>query len=436
MPTTWSLEQNIVWKTELPAWSGGTPIIWGDRIFITSPSKSAAAAPASSPQPSASRPRLGGNAFAQPGPQRRGPGGPGGPGGRRGGFGRGGRDPGGQTLFILCLSRKDGHELWRYELDEGNQLRNKGNATSPSPVTDGKHVWVVSGNGAVAALDMDGHEIWKRKLQDDYGQFDINWGYASSPLLYEGKLIVQVLQGNKRREPAYIVAFDAATGNPLWRVIRPTDAPSESPDAYTTPALLKAGGRVQIVISGGDYVTGHDPNTGAELWRTPGLNPNKARDYRIISSPVVVGDTIIAPTRKTPLLALKPSGPTEVPVIWQWTKNGGPDVPTPTSDGKYVYLVEDQGLVSCVDITSGEAVWGPRRSGAGPTSASPLLADGKLYILNENGETVVLAAGPEYKELAKNELDGSYTLSSPVAAGSQLFIRTGTHLYCIGNSAP
>src|SRR5262249_36866662 len=161
-------------------------------------------------------------------------------------------------LLLICLSRKDGKELWRQELDEGNQIYNKQNSSSPSPVTDGKHVWVVTGTGAVTAFDVDGHTIWQHFLQREYGRFGLNCGYASSPLLHDGKLIVQVLQGMRTADPSYIVAFDALTGKVLWRQERPTDAVAESHDAYTTPALLQVGGKTQIVISGGDYITGHD----------------------------------------------------------------------------------------------------------------------------------------------------------------------------------
>jgi outer membrane protein assembly factor BamB len=177
--------------------------------------------------------------------------------------------------------------LWKRELDSGNRTWNKQNAASPSPVTDGELVWAVTGTGAVAAFDMDGKEVWKRNLQSDYGEFGLNWGYASSPLLHSGRLIIQVLHGNNTDDPSYLVALDAATGRELWRKERATDAVRESPDAYTTPAFLVHEGKPQIVISGGDYVTGHDPETGNELWRAGGLNPRKAPNYRIVASPVV-----------------------------------------------------------------------------------------------------------------------------------------------------
>lgn len=390
IPTSWSLEKNIVWKAELPSWSGSTPVIWEDRIFLASPS------PAQKPEE---------------------------------------REPGGREIYILCLSREDGSEHWRYRLGDGNVLWRKHNSTSPSPVTDGAHVWVVTGNGVVTCLSVDGKPIWTRDIQKDYGDFGLNFGYASSPILYDGKLIIQVLHGMHTDDPSYIVALDAGSGREIWREARATDAAWESPDSYTTPALLEHDGRTQIVITGGDCVTGHDPSTGREAWRAYGLNPERRGNYRIVASPVVVGDMIYAPTRRRPLLALAAGGTGDVSrnVRWKWEGAGAPDVPTPVCDGKYFYMVDDRGLATCLDAKTGAVVWGPERTAQGVVSASPHLADGKLFLLNEYAVTTVLAAGPEFKVLATNELDDTYTLSSPVSAGSQLFIRTATHLYCIGH---
>lgn len=412
LPTEWSLEknQNIVWKAELPSWSGGTPVIWGDKIFVTSPSKADSQEPAATSQESGKR----------------------GKGGQR-------RDPGGQTLMLLCLSKKDGSLLWQRDLDTGNRTYNKQNSSSPSPVTDGRHVWVVTGNGVVTAFDMDGRELWKKNMQQAYGNFGLNWGYGSSPLLFDGKLIIEVLHGHKTDDPSYLVAFDVETGKEVWRKERPTDALNESPDAYTTPALLTINGQQQIVVSGGDYITGHDPKSGEELWRAAGLNPDKSPVYRTVNSPVVADGMIYAGTRQKPLIALKAGGKGDVStsnLAWKWDATGGPDVPTPVTDGKYFYMVADNGLLTCLDAKTGSKIYGPERIGVGATvSPSPLLADGKLYITGENGVTVVLAAGPEFKPLATNDLDGSFTLSSIAVSGQQLFLRTSTHLYCIGNQA-
>jgi outer membrane protein assembly factor BamB len=368
------------------------------------------------------------------------------PGGFKGKDGKGGKgpgggyggnsDPGGDALLLLCLAKKDGNVLWQRELDTGNRLYRKQNCSSPSPVTDGKHVWTLTGTGAVAAFDMDGKELWKRNIQQDYGKFGLNWGYGSSPILFEGKLIIQVLHGNNTDEPSYLVALDSATGKPVWRKERPTDALAESPDAYTTPALLTVGGKPQIVVSGGDYVTGHDPATGEEIWRAAGLNPQRQGNFRIIASPVVAGDMIFAPTRRKPLLAIRAGGKGDVTESHTaWTFAFGPDVPSPLSDGKYFYSIDDGGVAHCLDAHTGKVIWGPERTNVGVTiSSSPIMADGKIYITLENAQTVVIAAGPQYKLLATNDLDGTYTLSSIAVSGQQLFLRTSTHLYCIGNT--
>lgn len=397
LPVSWSEAGNIVWKTPLPWWSGGSPVIWGERVFVTSPSKPETA--------------------------------------QDGAVEHMERDPGGPELLLLCISKANGEVLWERSLDSGNKLWRKQNGSSPSPVTDGQHVWAMTGTGAVVAFDMEGQELWRTNLQEKYGAFGQMFGYGSSPLLYDGKLIIQVLHGYTTDEPSYLVAFNALTGDVAWRIERPTDAENESPDAYTTPTLLHHEGVTQIVIAGGDYVTGHEPQTGLEVWRAAGLNPRKINNCRIIASPVAVDGMIYAPTRKRPLLALRAGGKGDITtshLAWQWDEFGGPDVPTPACDGTYFYMVEDRGAVTCLDAETGVAVWGPERTDRGTVSASPLLADGKLYITNEDGVTTVLAAGPEFQVLATNELPGLYVLSSLAVSGQQLFLRTATHLYCIG----
>jgi outer membrane protein assembly factor BamB len=409
LPMKWSVTENIVWKTPLPSWSAATPIIWGDRIFITSPSKS---------EPKEEPP-----AQEQPEPtqQRR----------RRR---RPSLDPGGPELFLFCISKKDGKILWKRQLDDKNHIHRKQNDATPSPVTDGKNVWVVTGTGKVTAFDMNGKQIWKKDLQQEFGPFGHNWGYGSSPLLHDGRIIVEVLHGMRTDDPSYIVSFDAKTGKIQWRQERPTDAQRESPDAYTTPVLLKQDGKTQFVISGGDYVTGHDFKTGKEIWRAAGLNPLKRSNYRVVPTPIIVDGLIYAPTRKKPLLALRVGGTgdiTESHLAWKYEGSGAPDVPSPISDGKHFYMVDDRGLVTCLDAKTGAVIWGPETTTEGIVSASPVLSEGKLYILNEKAVTSIVSVESEFKLLATNELDGTYTLASPAVSGSQLFIRTSTHLYCI-----
>lgn len=160
LATEWSLTKNILWKTELPSWSAATPIIWGDRIFITSPSASESSQSSSESatvEPAGSQQKI----------QRR--------------RSRPQMDPGGDILYLFCIAKKDGRILWKQEIDTKNEIHRKQNDATPSPVTDGRHVWVVTGTGMVAAFDMDGRSIWKKNLQDEYGVFGLNWGYASSP---------------------------------------------------------------------------------------------------------------------------------------------------------------------------------------------------------------------------------------------------------------
>ena len=409
LPVKWSQTENIVWKTPLPSWSAATPIIWGGRIFIVSPSK-----PESEPDTVPKQP-----AEQDQGTRRR----------RRSAL-----DPGGPRLLLLCISKKNGKILWQRELDNKNQIHRKQNDATPSPVTDGKHVWAVTGTGKVAAFDMEGQPIWKKDLQKDYGPFGHNWGYGSSPLLHGGSLIIEVLHGMKTDDPSYVVSLNAETGKVLWYQERPTDAQRESPDAYTTPVLLEGDGRTQVVISGGDYVTGHDFKTGKEIWRAAGLNPLKRPNYRVVPTPVIVDGLIYAPSRKKPLLALKVGGTGDITgshLVWKYEGSGAPDVPSPVSDGTYFYMVDDRGLVTCLDAKTGTLIWGPEATTEGIVSASPVLAEGKLYITNENGVTSVVSVGSGFELLATNELDGTYTLASPAVSGKQIFIRTSTHLYCI-----
>ena len=395
LPTSWSETENIVWKTPLPSWSGSTPIIWGDKIFIMTPSR-----------------------------------------GEEGGHGSDADRPSvGAQVLLLCLDKKDGHVLWERGLDTGNENINKQNDSSPSPVTDGDHVWAMTGTGLLAAFTMDGDPLWRFDIQENYGAFGLQFGYGSSPLLYEDMVIVQVLHGYNTDDPSYLVAFDGVSGEVRWKVERPTDAVYESPDAYTTPLPVTHDDRTDIVISGGDYVTGHDPATGVERWRAAGLNPEKSRLYRIIASSVSCCGMIFSPTRQKPLLALRAGGSGEITtshLVWKWEERYGPDVPTPACDGAYLYFADDRGMALCLEPTTGKVLWGPERTARGVVSASPLVADGKIYITNEDAVTTVLAAGSAYKELAVNKLDRSYTLSSIAVSGSRLYLRTATHLYCIG----
>jgi outer membrane protein assembly factor BamB len=382
LPVRWSKTEGITWMLDLPAWSGSTPIVWGDRIFLN---------------------------VAEDLKQRE-----------------------GINLFLWCVDRNKGTVLWKRPLGGGNHQERKQNMSTPSPVTDGRHVWVMTGTGILKAFDFEGQEIWARDIPKDYGRFGLNWGYGSSPLLHGDSLFVQVLHGMRTDDPSYLLRIDNATGKTLWRVERPTKARMESPDAYTTPALLQYANNTEIVLTGGDVVTGHDPATGKEIWRAGGLNPDNDPNYRIVASPVVHGDLIIAPTRERPMLVLKAGGRGDVTkshLLWSFAN--GPDVPTPVTDGTYLYVINDRGIMWCLDPKTGKEIYGRQRLSPGTYSGSPVLADGKIYITNEDGMTSVVKAGPAFELLAKNDFD-DYALSSPAMSEGQIFIRTAKHLYCIG----
>lgn len=385
LPVKWSQTQNVTWKLAMPAWSGSTPIVWGDRIFLNVADDL--------------------------------------------------KMTEGVNLHLWCVDRVKGTVLWQRPLGGGNHQARKQNMSTPSPVTDGTHVWVMTGTGILKAFDFDGKEIWMRDIQKEYGRFGLNWGYGSSPLLHGDSLFVQVLHGMRTDDPSYLLRIDKATGKTVWRVERPTNARMESPDSYTTPAILQAGNATELVITGGDVVTGHDPATGKELWRADGLNPDNDANYRIVASPVTYGDLIIAPTRERPLLVLKGGGRGDVTKSHLlWTFGSGPDVPTPVTDGTYVYVINDRGIMFCLEAKTGKEIYGRQRLRPGTYSGSFVLADGKLYITNEDGVTSVIKAGPVFEVLAENEFD-DYTLSSPAVSDGQLFFRTTKFLWCIGNRA-
>jgi len=302
--------------------------------------------------------------------------------------------------------------------------------SSPSPVTDGARVWVMTGTGVLEAFDFAGTELWRRDLQQEYGPFGILHGYSSSPLLHDGSLYVQVLHGFYTDDPSYVMAINATTGDTHWRVERPTDAPREAPDAYTTPALLSRGDHHELVVSGGDYVTGHSLETGAEIWRLGGLNPTANPMQRIVASPIVSGEMILVPSRVRPMLALstEADGPPRV----VWSTDDGPDVPTPAVTDDDVFILRDRGVIVCLNRKTGETVWGPERIETATYSASPVVAAGRVYVTSEKGKTTVLSAGPEFEVLAENTLSG-YTLSSIAVSDGQIFLRTADYLYCIGH---
>ncbi len=378
LPLEWSTTENITWKLDLPGRSGSTPIVWGDQIFVIVTE--------------------------------------------------------GDQIALWSVDRLTGDRQWERSLGGGNRPQRKANMSTPSPVTDGESLWVLTSTGLLRRFDFDGNEIWMRDIEEDFWPWGLNWGYGSSPLLHEDMVIVQVLHGMHTDDPSYLVSFDQTTGETIWMIERPTRAIRESPDSYTTPSIVETDEGLELVVTGGDVVTGHSLETGEELWRMDGLNPRNNASYRLVASPLVLDDIIFAPSRERPFLVLRAGGRGDITgTHLMWSTDSGPDVPTPVTDGEILYILRDNGVMFAHDPVTGDVIWGPERIAPGTYSASPLLADGKLYMTSEDGITSVIRQGAEFEILATNDLEG-YTLSSPIAVNGQIFIRTDFALWAIGEA--
>ena len=376
LPLLWNRKRNITWELVLPSFSGSTPIVWDESIFLN---------------------------VAD-----------------------------GSDLYLWCINRNNGELKWKKFLGSGNVKNRKHNMSSPSPVTDGKSVFVMTGTGVLKGFDFNGNPLWTRDIPKDYGQLGMNFGYGSSPLLYRESLYIQVLHGMFTDDPSYVLRINSKNGQTIWKKERKTDAVHESPDSYSTPTVANTDRGTELIVTGGDCVTGHNLENGKELWRVNGFNPNNSRNYRVVASPVALKDLVYVPTRVRPLIAIRPGGTgdvTESHSVWKF--QNGPDVPTPVVDNTYFYSVSDNGVMWCLDAKSGKRIWGGNRLKPGTYTASPVLADGKIYISNEDGLTTVIKTGPTFKILAENPLN-DYCLSSPAISDGQIFIRTAERLFCIG----
>lgn len=398
LPEKWSETENILWKVKMPSWSAATPTVWGDTVYVTTAEEGFV-------NPTYDTKKL------RKGPEEK-----------------------SDKIYLLALDRKTGKERWRVEVDAGNELHRKQNSSSPSPITDGKNVWIMTGHLRLSCYNAStGKQVWKRDLVAEYGHVGLNHGYASTPLLDGERLYVQVIHGYKSDNPSYTLAVEKMTGKTVWKHLRPAPGVLESKDNYGTPQMAKVNGRKELIIFGGDIATAQDPATGKELWRIGGFNPSNFQMNRTISSLVVVDDlVVVGGNRGRPYIAFKAGGEGDVTGKKEvWTNNHGADVPTSATDGKLLYVIKDNGTVNCLELATGKIVYEGQRIELGTYSSSPLLADGKIYAINEEGTTTTIKAGPEFTILGVSKLDG-YTLASPIAVDNQLFIRTGEALYAIG----
>lgn len=377
-PTEWSGDKNLKWKIELPS-GGSTPIVWDGRVYVT--------------------------------------------------CGKEGKN-------VLVALDMDGKSLWEARIGaERPGKHQKATGANPSAVTDGEVIAAYFKSGDIAGVDTSGKVLWEKNLQKEYGEDTLWWDLGTSPVMTAKHVIVTVMQSEP--SPSYLVALDKKTGDIAWKVDRNVPAPKEAAQSYTTPVVLKHNGKEIIVVLGADHVTAHDAATGTELWRVGGLNPEQNGFFRSISSPVVNNGIVIAPyARGGSLTAIELGGSGDVTKSHvKWSKGDlSADVPTPVAHDGKVYVATDKGKVGCRDVASGEEVWTvnlPKNRLA--YSASPVLANGRLYLTREDGTTFVLNA-KNGELVSSNALpQEEKTVATPVFVDGRVLLRTFEHLYCFGS---
>lgn len=386
LPVEWSPERNVAWRLPLPGPAGATPVVWGDRVFLTTVD--------------------------------------------------------GEKLLLLCIS-VNGNELWRHQVGQGNRdvRGDEGNSASPSPITDGIHVWALMGTGDLACLTVTGEPVWKLNLQERFGRFDIAFGMSSTPILHNGRLFLQLIHGDGKpdTQEALVTALDAATGKTIWKSDRVTKASQENEHAYSSPILYDFDGLTFLVTHGADFTIAYDLNDGREIWRLGGLNP-QGNDYhptlRFVASPAAAAGIIVCPTAKNgPVFAIRPDRTGDLTdredaILWVRDKNT-PDVPSPLIDDNLVYLCRENGMLMVLDRASGEEVY-TERTHNDRHRASPVMADGHVYLTARDGLVTVVRTGRTFQIVKQNDL-GEVMSASPVISNGTIYLRTFESLWAIRN---
>lgn len=391
--TRWSKTEGVAWRTPMPGQAGATPCVWGDRIFVTSSD--------------------------------------------------------GSDLVLLCLNTSDGKVLWKQTVGSGNQdaRAGEGNSASPSPSTDGEHVWVFFGTGVLSCYSVEGKEVWKLDVNDRFGKIDIQFGMTSTPVLDGDAIYLQLIHGrmalNDSTRTGKVIKLDKKTGKTIWEVDRVTDAIFECKHSYASPFLFDSDQARFLVTHGADCTTGHDLSTGKEIWRFGMLNGpthlNAKRNdptFRFVASPCLApnADTIIVPTAKEgPVIALKASAlkgdSSQKKEAVTWNLPRTPDVSIPIIVDGLVYMLNKDGKLQCVELTTGKEVYFERTHSA-QHRTSPVYADGHLYFGSNDGHVSVVKAGRTFELVSDIDMGEAITASVAVSNGT-LFLRTYEALYAI-----
>ena len=399
LPTKWSASDNVAWKAPLAGAGISTPIVSGDRVFVTSQLGAGI---------SRQGPRLvqGGDAAAM---------------GEKALGGAKGVDPSKTTFIVEAFSRSTGARVWERRIEAQGDLtptHEKHNLATPSPVTDGKQIFALFGTGQLVALNQDGSVAWQRHLGRDYAPFDVQWGHGSSPVIYNDTVILLC----DHPSSSYLLALDARTGKERWKTDR-----GKGRSSYSTPLIVPGKGGDELIVNSSERLDAYDARTGAHLWFTGDAN-------RFPVPSAVFHDGIIYTSRgyrSGPYMAIRPGGRGDISsthVLWT-VPTGAPYVSSLLHYQGIVYMANDVGVLTAVDAKTGERVWQQRVDGV--FSASPVGGGGHVYFVSENGDTVVVKAGRSPEIVARNAI-AERALASPAISSGRLFIRTDDHLFAIG----
>ena len=381
LPLKWSATGQVKWKTALPERGNSTPVVWGERIFITQAV--------------------------------------------------------GDERLVICYACEDGKELWRG--GAGNVAKEPTHQTNPycsaSPATDGERVYAWFGSAGLYCFDVSGKQLWHR----DLGEHRHEWGYSSGPVLHDGLCYLNFGPGPR----AALLAFDKLCGTEVWRqdpgpvkVTMPRNDGFGAKDgvvgSWGVPLLIKSGEREELIMAWPEKVMGYAPKTGEVLWQSGGLNP------LVYSTPVFGGGVLIAMGGYGgSTVALRPGGRgdvTESHRVWHELRDSG-HIGTGVIREGHLYIQTMNGIVECVELRTGKKIWKERLKGVGGPSeswSSPVLSGDRLYLVNQGSNCFVLRASPVFEVLAHNPLNDGLTNASPAISDGNIFIRTHAHLWCIG----
>jgi outer membrane protein assembly factor BamB len=405
--TSWNAEksENILWKVAIPGLAHSSPVVWGDKVFVTT-------AVSGDPKPYF-RHGLYGDVDSA-------------------------KDDTKHSWKVYCLDKRTGKIVWErlsYEGVPKIKRHIKATHANSTPATDGRHVVAFFGSEGLYCYDLNGKLLWKQDLGVlDSGWFydpDYQWGLASSPIIYKNMVIIQCdVQKN-----SFIAAYDLKDGKRLWMT------PREEIPSWGTPTVYEGKGRVEIVTNATRAARGYDPVTGKELWKLSG-NPEVTATTPIAGHDLIFICNSYRPNQ--PIYAIRPGAVGDISlkdgktasehVAWSYQR-GGTYMPTPIIYGDYLYTCANHGILTCYNAKTGERIYQERIGGKGGAySASPVAADGKLYFSSEDGEVFVVKAGPKYELLASNPM-GEVLMATPAISDGIIIVRGISNLFAIADKS-